>query len=86
MYSGIDASYFAFCHDKGTVTDPQGPVAADGYTFESDKYYCIRKGGSVNDSSTGQNFCPHYRRLDNVEKTTHRNDTGFRIVRVPKAT
>ena len=83
--SGTDASYFAFCHDKGTVTDPQGPVAAGGYTFESDKYYCIRKGGSVNDSSTGQNFCPHYRRLDNVEKTTHRNDTGFRIVRVPKA-
>jgi len=83
--SGTDASYFAFCHGKGTVTDPQGPVAADGYTFESDKYYCIRKGGSVNDSSTGQNFCPHYRRLEGIEKTTHRNDTGFRIVRVPKA-
>lgn len=80
--SGVAASYFAFCHAQGTVTDPQGPDAADGYTFDSDKYYCIRKGGSVNDVSSGQNFCPHYRRLEGVEKTTHRNDTGFRIVRV----
>ena len=83
--SGVAASYFAFCHAKGTFTNPQGPDAADtgdGYTFDSDKYYCIRKGGSVNDGSGGANFCPHYRRIDSVEMTTHRNDTGFRIVRV----
>lgn len=82
LYNGEAASYFDFCNSLGTVYDPQGPIADDGYTFDKNKTYCIRKGGSVNDGSGGANFCPHYRRIDGVEMTTQRNDTGFRIVRV----
>ena len=83
--SGEAASYFEYCFEyyKDGVTDPQGPQSVDGYSFTSDNYYCLRKGGSCNDGSGGANFCPGYRRTDsgNGQNYTHAY-AGFRIVRV----
>lgn len=83
LYADSDASYYQFCKDQGTVVDPQGPVAEGAYSFgEDDKYYCIRKGGSVNDAqSSTDNFSPHYRREAGIV-TNPQVSYGFRIVRV----
>ena len=79
--AGEDASYFEYC--KGGVTDPKGPQTVEGYKFATEKYYCIRKGGSCNDGSGGANFCPGYRRIDaaNGQNYAHAQ-MGFRVVRV----
>ncbi len=76
--SGL-AGFYRYCENG--ITDPKGPDTSIG-TFEDDTFYCVKKGGSANESAGSSAFCPGVRRIDGRTKTHHHTTGGFRVVRV----
>ena len=73
------AGFYRYCENG--ITDPVGPDTSIG-TFEDDTFYCVKKGGSANESAGSSAFCPGFRRIDGRSKTHHHTTGGFRVVKV----